>query len=266
MNWHTDVTALSDALVSHHHGFFYQKDADYKAVLRAFLTEGLTQDEKVIYIVDGGASEATLAFLESMDAEVPAYLRRRRLVVWDSEDVYRRKGYFDPEDGVARLRAEAERAAIEGCAGLRVTGDMRWILKGVLDVRQLIEYEARLNEFLVQASASGDGTYMALCQYDRRRFNSDVLLDVLRTHPTLVVDQDMYDNSYYMPPHELSAPYSESAQLQLCLDNLAERKRLRMLLERKSEVHGAIVEHRLPESLSTASEHRFRIVSDKRSV
>ncbi len=251
---------------SYHHGFLYQTEADYRAVVLSFLSEGLQQGERVLYIVDGGATEANLAFLEAMEGDITAYIRRRRLVVQDAEAVYHRKGYFDPEDVIARLRSETERAIADGYAGLRVTGDMRWVLKGLLDVRRLLEYEAKLNEFLVQTSATRDARCLALCQYDRRRFTSDVLLNVLRTHPTVIVGQDIYDNSYYMPPDELLAPYSESAQLEHCLENLAERKRLLALLERKSEAPVAIVEHRLPDLLRHAPEPWLHVGSNERHV
>ncbi len=266
MTLHTDITDPSDASSSYHHGFLYRTEADYRAVVLSFLSEGLQQGERVLYIVDGGSTEATLAFLEAMDGDVTSEIRRRRLVIQDAEEVYRRKGYFDPEGVIARLRSEMERAVAEGYAGLRVTGDMRWVLKGLLDVRRLVEYEAKLNEFLVQTSATSDARCLALCQYDRRRFTSDVLLDVLRAHPTVIVGQDSYDNSYYMPPDELLAPYSESAQLEHCLENLAERKRLMTSLARRPEAQVAIVEQRLPDFLKCASEPCFHVGSNERSV
>jgi hypothetical protein len=262
---YTDATHRQDAASPYHHGFFYQTEADYSAVVLSFLGEGLRQNERVLYIVERGATEATLAFLEGMDGDITSFIRRRQLIIQDSADVYRHRDYFDPEAVIARLRTEAERTAAEGYAGLRITGDMRWVLKGLLDVRRLVEYEAKLNEFLVQTSSVSDTPCLALCQYDRRRFTSDVLLDVLRAHPTLIVDQDIYDNSYYMPPDELLAPYSEAAQLEHCLENLAERKRLMALLERRSEAQVAIVEHRLPDLLGHASE-RFHVVSSEHSV
>jgi hypothetical protein len=39
-----------------------------------------------------------------------------------------------------------------------------------------------------------------LCLYDLERFGSEVLMDVLRTHPRVIVDDMVHDNPYYIEP------------------------------------------------------------------
>ena len=59
---------------------------------------------------------------------------------------------------------------------------------------RLIEFEARLNEFLVESRS------VIVCLYDRRRFDPAVIHDVLRTHPVVVLGDQVYLNPYYEPP------------------------------------------------------------------
>jgi hypothetical protein len=63
--------------------------------------------------------------------------------------------------------------------------------------RQFIRYEAQLNEIVA------DLPEVILCLYDLRLSGAEVLMDVLRTHPVVVVDGMLHDNPYYVPPDTL---------------------------------------------------------------
>ena len=62
-----------------------------------------------------------------------------------------------------------------------------------LGSERLIEYEARLNEFL---RATG---LRAMCLYDWGRWQPSILRDVLRTHPLAIIDHRLHNNVYYEP-------------------------------------------------------------------
>ena len=71
---------------------------------------------------------------------------------------------------------------------------MTWALGPESGCDRLIEFEARLNEFLVESRS------VIVCLYDRRRFDPAVIHDVLRTHPVVVLGDQVYSNPYYEPP------------------------------------------------------------------
>lgn len=114
------------------------------------------------------------------------------------DDAYMRDEVFNPEGMIALLRTETERAQSEGYPTLRVTGEMTWVLQGLPGSERLIEYESKLNKFLPNSKC------LAICQYDRRRLPSKVLLDMLSTHPIAVVGTEVYDNFYYVPQKNFS--------------------------------------------------------------
>jgi hypothetical protein len=130
---------------------------------------------------------------------------------------------------IALLRADTERALAEGYSALRATGEMTWALRGLPGSERLIEYETRLSEFLAGSKC------VAMCQYDRRRFTPEVLLDVLRTHPIAVVGTVIYNNLYYIPPADLLGGDLPAATLRHWVQNLAERKRTERELQRSLE-------------------------------
>ena len=77
-------------------------------------------------------------------------------------------------------------------AGLRVIADMSWALSVGCD--QLITFEAMLNDYLPKWNVT------CLCQYNRSRFASHILVDVLRTHPIAILDGQVCPNVYYEHP------------------------------------------------------------------
>lgn len=59
----------------------------------------------------------------------------------------------------------------------------------------LLEYEARLN--LVP-----DPKDPVVCAYDLTKFTGDVIMDVLRTHPAIIVWGVLQENRFFVPPEQ----------------------------------------------------------------
>jgi PAS domain S-box-containing protein len=217
--------AITDLKTGNHLCHLYETEEERRAVLAPFLRQGLTCGEKVLYIVDAHTTKVALDFLRGAPSTDPEYfldatpyLARGQLDILTCDDTYVRGGAFTADRMVALLRAKTERALVEGYPALRATGEMTWTLRGLPGSEQLIEYEAKLNEFLPNSK------FLALCQYDRRRFDPAVLLDVLRTHPAVIVGTDIFENIYYTPPDLMVGDFP-AATLRHWLENLAEWKR-----------------------------------------
>ena len=117
------------------------------------------------------------------------------------------------------LGEETDKALAEGYTALRATGEMTWALAGEPGSERLVEYESRLNHFFP------DNKCYAVCQYDRRRFDSEMLLDILHTHPKVLFGKEGFDNSrmYYVPPELFLERDRQSATLDTWLKNLLAR-------------------------------------------
>ena len=196
----------------------FETEEEHQLVVTSFLRQGLEQGEKAIYIVDSHTAETILGYLRDDGMDVQPYLDRGQLDILTGDQTYVQEGTFDPDRMIALLRSETERALAEGYPALRVTGEMAWALRGLPGSEQLIEYEARLNEFLPGSQC------LAICQYDRRQFEPAVLLEVLRTHPVAMIGTKVHDNFYYIPPAELLSDDRAAAELHYWLQNLVKRK------------------------------------------
>ncbi len=172
----------------------YQSEQEHRAVLTPYLLQGLERGEKVLYIVDAHTSDAILGYLRDAGVDVDAFLSSGQLGVLNRQDSYMQEGRFDPALMIALLGRETDTAVAEGWSALRVTGEMTWALRGEPGSERLIEYESKLNDFFLGSRC------LAICQYDRRRFPPEVLLDVLCTHPSVLFGEELVPNLFYLPP------------------------------------------------------------------
>lgn len=210
---------LADLGPGDHLCCLYETEEEHRSVLTPFLRHGLERGEKVLYIVDARTAGTILDYLRDDGLDVEPCLARGQLVILTRDDAYTRGGVFDPDGMIDLLRTETERSLAEGYSALRVTGEMTWALRGLPGSERLMEYENRLNEFFPGSQC------LAICQYDRRRFDPAVLLDVLAAHPIAVIGTDVYDNFYYVPPAELLKGDPAAAMLRNWAKHLAGRRR-----------------------------------------
>jgi len=198
----------------------YEGEQDRWPAIAAFVAQGLALNEKVLYVADDRPAENTLKYIRDEGVAVDGYYKSGQLSILSAQEAYLREETFNPSRMFALLENATNGALNEGFSGLRGTGEMSWALKSTSGFERLIEYEAKLNEFL-----SGK-KYKALCQYDRNRFDAAILLDVLSTHPVVVLGNEVYNNDFYfLPAHDFLSEKVKDAKLESCLKNLAEKKR-----------------------------------------
>jgi KaiC/GvpD/RAD55 family RecA-like ATPase len=232
---------LPDLEPGHHLCCLYETEEEHKALLTPFLCQGLERGEKVIYAVHAHTVESVLGYLQEDGLDVGPYLARGQLSIVAAESIYLRERVFNPEEMISLLRTETERALAEGYVGLRATAEMTWALENPPGSHRLIEYEAKVNAFFRGCKCT------ALCQYDRARFSPVVILNVLYSHPVVVVGAKTYDNFYYIPPEDFLGDDVPAAVLRNCMKNLAARKGLETELRDAREQLRTAIQERILE-------------------
>jgi len=234
---HSAVASIEGVSPGDHLCCVYRNEAEHQAVLAPFIRSGLEQGHKILYIADTRTAESVLHFLRQEGISTDVHTTSGQLVLATSRETYLQGDCFDPEAMIVLIRQEADKALREGYAALRVTGEMSWALRGMAGSERLMEYEAKLNRILPHSSVIG------LCQYDMRRFEPEVILNVLDTHPIVVVGDRCYENTYYLSPEEFLGMNRAEAELSRRLEHL-ERQRLddEVLSESKEKYRG-IFEH-----------------------
>lgn len=176
---------------------FYRGEAERDALLLPFLREGLRADHKCLCVLDQADPAEVRATLKA-DPAVPDDVDDDQLDVLTSDESYLRTGGFATEAMLAFWDTHMDRAVKAGYPFIRAVGEMTWALEDVAGVEELIPYEAELNRSLRQYPQVG------LCFYDLDQFtNGQLLLNVMRTHPKVLVGKSVIDNPWYVEPERL---------------------------------------------------------------
>ncbi|MFT3767590.1 MAG: MEDS domain-containing protein [Minicystis sp.] len=194
-----DVT-LAGQNLTHYHAcaFFHSREEEYR-VLGSFIKEGLDAGEKAMHITDPDLRDDHLARLEALGLSPAERERAGQLEVLGWNDVYLKEGRFDAETMLALIEEVVTTSMAQGFPRVRFMGHMEWALQEKPGVDEFIEYEARVNDILNRFEQP------AVCIYDLSRFSGSQALDILRTHRFAIVDGELRENPYYVPPHQLLA-------------------------------------------------------------
>jgi hypothetical protein len=180
---------------------FYSGLAERDEILLPYLREGLRHDEKCVCVVDATDPESVLAAL-SAEPSVAARLDGPQLDVRRSSDTYLRDGAFSINSMLDFWDVTVGGAIAGGFSFARAVGEMTWALRQMPGVEDLVRYESELNRFLPRYPQ------MILCLYDMERFDAEILVDVLKTHPRVQLRGMIVDNPYYLEPDEFLASRS----------------------------------------------------------
>jgi DNA-binding CsgD family transcriptional regulator len=173
----------------------YSGPAERDRLLFPFLEEGLRHGDKCLCLIDD--VEPALVRDVAVGQPGPEYSRRSaQLDVERASDSYLRSGEFSVE-GMTSFLAESVDAAIEDDFDLlRAAGEMSWVLPGPPGGTELFRYESALNHLVDEAPV------ILMCLYDLQKFGAGMLVEVLRTHPTVLLDRTVIDNPHYVDPTE----------------------------------------------------------------
>jgi DNA-binding CsgD family transcriptional regulator len=173
----------------------YSGPAERDRLLYPFLEEGLRQGDKCLCLIDD--VEPALVRDRAVGQPGPDYSRRSaQLDVERSSDAYLRSGEFSVEDMVSFLSESVDAAIADDFDLLRAAGEMSWVLSGAPGWDDLFVYESSLNHVVEQVPA------ILMCLYDLKKFGADMLVEVLHTHPKVLLDSTVIDNPHYVDPTE----------------------------------------------------------------
>ena len=76
---------------------------------------------------------------------------------------------------------------------------MEWALEAELDAKELLEYEARANDIWIHQDGPVNPV---ICTYDLTRFSGQVAVDVMPTHPLVIIGGILQENPFFVLPDE----------------------------------------------------------------
>ena len=170
----------------------YSNEEERKMIISKYLEAGNLSGEKVAYFADEMSPEEVKKWLEEMGIHMPPKDKKDSFGVTSTTETYHPDGIFNPDEMLNNLKVFYDTAEEAGYPASRLSGEMSWALKGIPGSDRLMEYEARVNDLLVEYPVT------AICQYDANKFDGATLFECLKVHPYMIVKGQIVRNPYYM--------------------------------------------------------------------
>jgi chemotaxis family two-component system sensor kinase Cph1 len=197
-----------------HHCFVYETQKQQFSAAVPFAQTGLERGEKCLYVAKGHRdSKAFVAAMRAQGLDVDESLKKGSLTFVHSTDP-QLKSIVNPNAMTRFLFGVMSEARASGFPALRIIGEMTWALHVPNTTKFLFEFEAEVNNLFREHDC------LAICQYNRKLFPPEVILGVLRTHPTAIYGHFVSKNPYFVPPEELLQQRQGNQEVQRLLRNI----------------------------------------------
>jgi hypothetical protein len=148
--------------------------------------------------VDPGLREEHLKRLAEAGISVERALGSGQLEVRLWQDCQFRGDRFDQDAMLALIEEVFQSGAAAGYPLTRFLGHMEWALldKPGLDDLSFVEFETRVN----YVSPKYDDPLV--CAYDLSKFSASMIIDIVRTHPVVLIGGVLQENPFFVPPDQ----------------------------------------------------------------
>jgi hypothetical protein len=170
---------------------FSSGSGEQAAVLDPFVQEGLDGGERLLYLVNPTTSAAPVNRLRHLGYDAAALLEEHRCEVRTWTETYLRGGSFDQ---TAMLEVLHGLLIGHDEPRLRMIADMAWAAERAEVADDLIEFESKAN--LIHA----DHPHVVICIYDAEQFDGSFVIDILRTHPLVLIGGMLQQNPFFVAP------------------------------------------------------------------
>jgi hypothetical protein len=191
------VQCAGGILNGHNHicAFFNSVDEEHR-VLRSFIKEGFERGDKAFHIIDPELRGEHLTRLAQSGIDVERAIGTGQLELRRWQDAYLRGDRFDQDAMLALLEEILQSGAASGYPLTRLVGHMEWALVDRPGVDDLLEYETRANYVLAKYDDP------VICTYDLSKFSASVVMDIMRTHPVVIIGEVLQENPFFVSPDQ----------------------------------------------------------------
>jgi DNA-binding CsgD family transcriptional regulator len=185
----------------------YSGPGERDKLLFPFMREGIREGDKCLYLIDDAEPAAVH---DRITSRQNGHSRREseQLEVDRASDMYLRSGRFSVEQMTSFLSGRLTEVAETEFLLLRAAGEMTWVLPQPQGAEDFFVYESAVNQIVEDKPA------VFMCMYDLQRCGVSMLVDVLKTHPKVLLDGMVLENPNYLTPREYLAAETGSPTTQ----------------------------------------------------
>lgn len=173
--------------------FFSTDDEEYR-VLLPFIKDGLECGDKAVHVVNPHQHDEHLHRLASAGIDPANAQQTGQLDVRINTEAYLRGGKFD-QDRMLETFEQLASGNAEGKFPLsRIVCRMDWAVGDASRLENVIQFESRVNEVWRRHDDA------VICTYNLTKFGGDTVIDILRTHPMVILRGILHQNPFFVPP------------------------------------------------------------------
>ena len=175
--------------------FFNSAEEEYR-VLLPFIKDGFACGHKAVHVVNPDGYEDHIQRLTASGIDTQGTQRSGQLEVRTNVEAYLREGRFD-QDRMLEVFEQLASGHDEPRFPLsRIVCQMDWAADSRSLIENLVEFESRVNDVWLRHEDA------VICVYDLARFGGDTVIDIMRTHPMVIIGGILQSNPFYIPPEE----------------------------------------------------------------
>jgi MEDS: MEthanogen/methylotroph, DcmR Sensory domain len=175
---------------------FFNSDEEAYRVLLPFIKDGLECGDKAVHVVNPNQRASHLQRLTAAGIDPEAAQQRGQLEIRINTEAYLRDGRFDQDRMLEAFEQFASGNAGGGFPLSRIVCQMDWAAEGRSYIEDLVEFEARVNDVWDRHDD------VVICVYDLAKFTAATVVDLMRTHPLIIVGGMLHQNPFFTPPKE----------------------------------------------------------------
>ncbi len=194
--------------VRHVCALFNSDEEEYR-VLLPFIKDGFERGDKAVHVVNPHQRSEHLQRLSATGIDTAETQQSGQLELRVNTDTYLRDGRFDQDRMLAAFEEIASRSEEDRFAMSRIVCRMDWAADGRTHLENLVEFESRVNHVWQQHDDA------VICTYHLSRFSGDTVIDIVRTHPLVIIGGVLHQNPFFVPPEQFLPEFrARRAQLQ----------------------------------------------------
>jgi hypothetical protein len=175
--------------------FFNSGDEEYR-VLLPFIKDGFECGDKAVHIVNPDRRRDHLQRLAAVGIDTTAAQQSGQFELRTNTEEYLRDGRFDQDRMLEVFEQLASGSAKGGFPLSRIVCHMDWAAEGRSYVDNLVEFESRVNDVWRRHNDA------VICVYDLAKFGGDTVVDIMRTHPVIIIGGILQQNPFFVPPEK----------------------------------------------------------------
>ncbi len=175
---------------------FFNNDEEEYRILLPFIKDGLKCGDKAVHVLNPGQRQDHLQRLIAAGIDPAAAQRSGQLELRTNTEVYLPDGRFDQDRMLEVFEQLASGNATGGFPMSRICCRMDWSVEDRSHVDDVIEFESRVNDVWLHHDDA------VICTYHLGQFGGDSVIDIMRTHPMVIIGGILQHNPFFIPPNE----------------------------------------------------------------